>query len=230
MFLYFLIFAIVLMPFNAYASDSPAQKDDIDLEHENEMNTQLNDLMLYFSEQGYISSGQQYPDFYGGAYITEDRSELVVCVTDTSSEICDIIKVGTKNPNIVIQKVVHSYSELQQHSVDVLQGYVQSSAVLNTESIRNGTSPLEIVGAGVSVKNNAVTVTVKNYNTFVMSTRNVSIAETTVVDMIKSIIPSEKNGFDYVVENGGYIQDQATYYPGALINSSKGSILKEGSE
>lgn len=145
-------------------------------------------------------------------------------MTDTSSEICDIIKVGTKNPNIVIQKVVHSYSELQQHSVDVLQGYVQSSAVLNTESIRNGTSPLEIVGAGVSVKNNAVTVTVKNYNTFVMSTRNVSIAETTVVDMIKSIIPSEKNGFDYVVENGGYIQDQATYYPGALINSSKGSF------
>ncbi|MBQ9133245.1 MAG: hypothetical protein IJX64_01795 [Clostridia bacterium] len=181
----------------------------VDLAHEYEMNAQLNDLILYFTENGYSTSEQRYPDFYAGAYIPEDRSELIVCVTDDSEEIQHIIQAGTQNPNITVQKVTHSYTALKQEAAAILENYADSAAALNSAAIMSGTTPLEIIGTGVSVQNNSVVITIKNYDAMITASAGETLAiENAIANLIASVSPADAGEFKYIIESGSGILEK----------------------
>lgn len=162
-----IVFAVLLLLSMAVVAADVDTVVNIDFKHEGEMNSQMNDLMLYFIENGYSTKKQEYPDFYAGGYITELRDALVICVTDDSDETIDIIKKGTGNPDIRIEKVQYLYSELMSESRNILDNYTKARTFTAADSALP-----EITSVAVSVKNNGLIVGIKNYTKTYGSSNN----------------------------------------------------------
>lgn len=216
---------VVCMLSYVYAQDDLFASDEgkpvYDMEQEAYYDRQMYNLILYFEEQGLTNREHPYPDFYGGAYVTDDRSDLIICVTDDSDIVCDIIKNGTQNQNVTIRKVENSYNELVEESRSILDNFSAISAEYTSTSYLNGIEPIQIIGAGVSIANNCVTVTVKNDSSVVAPE---SLLEDEVYNLIENVSVANEGKFQYIVETGDYIVEQTTYDPGSTLSSSAGSF------
>lgn len=214
----------LFMQITVYATDEAPETTVIDFEHENEMNTQFSNLLQYFSECGYSTEVNPYPDFYGGAYIADDRSELIVCVTDDSEEIKNIIRTGTKNSDIAISKVTHSYNALKTEALSLFKNRSSVSTVDNS-SLLNRKNTMEIIGTGVNVEENGVVVTIKNKNEWQLtSLDDLLIVHNDLMKQIKDTSRSTGEDFNYIIRVGGIIEEHITYNPGEYVNSSGGSF------
>lgn len=179
-----------------------------------EINGQFYDLIEYFEEQELNENGYEYPSFYAGAYVTEGYSGLVVCVTDDSEYVTNIIRLGTGNPNVVIKKVQFSYNELLEAKENIKDVYIDSKNGANTDTISNINID-NIVSIGISVKNNALNLGIKgNTADFANASQN-------------SSTPNRLNISDgyppIIIVQGDYGDEQASYSPRDKISTTLGS-------
>lgn len=98
---------------------SPGDSVDADSEHQEEANQSLANLLEYWK----TSSGKVvYPDFYGGAHITESGQLCVYIKNNKEKDRKEIIRIaGTKN--ITFKTFDHTYSYLTE-LMDYLNNFV----------------------------------------------------------------------------------------------------------
>lgn len=58
-----------------------------------------------------VAGEQEYPDYYGGSYI-DDYGSLVILATDTSNEIISDLQQRAKSTNFRVEKCEFSFNEL----------------------------------------------------------------------------------------------------------------------
>lgn len=197
-------------------ADSSAMPEPIDLQHEGEMNSQINNLMLYFMENGLSTDEQRYPDFYAGGYINDSRTSLVICVTDDSPEIINLIIEGTQNPDIIIEKVQYSLNELKAESHNILENYSEARTFTAADE-----SLPEITCVGVNIKENGLSVGIKDYNRTYISSQ--TSTERSSAKTISSDMNALKTAtFDNIAYyQSGYYQENASYDIGTKIASTQ---------
>ncbi len=189
-----------------------------DLAHEMDMNNELNNLMVYFFENGYSTEEQRYPDFYAGAYISENRDDLVICVTDDSNEIKEIIRKGTGNHKIKIEKKQYSYNELRAECSKIMENYTTPSVFA-----KKGNEVPEITAVGLRIKENGLVVRIKDFDQKYVKTTVNGIQSFKNKETLRSVnIEMESlksNGFNNIrYEDGDYLVDNTAYNPGDMLS------------
>lgn len=165
---------------------------------------QLECLMMYFDENGYIPDGNEYPDFYGGAYFEKDKFDLVICVTDDSAEIREIIAAVTGNLDITIRKVRHSYNELKNEAESLIRLYNDQKEAFSSFN-------MDIVGSGINVKKNAINVTIKPRDA--LDGLDTEQLMATAIELIVSVSTADEGEFEYIIEFGGYVVPEVQAAP-----------------
>ncbi len=115
---------------------SALEKSDPEMERQmvlsEKINQQFNRLVDFW--------GGKYPDYYGGAYIEENR--LVLLVTCDPSEVSQEIAIITGNDDIEIKRVENSFGELEavkNRLSEIIQSFLEKNKnknVLRISSLR----------------------------------------------------------------------------------------------
>ena len=109
------------------------------------------DRMLNSFSSDPLTNGDDYPEYYGGAF-ADDEGYLVINVTDDSEEVLAELTARTGLSVIKVQKVKYSFAELGRITRELRE------SVSNAElAIRN-----KVVGYGMDQKRGLVRVYVKN--------------------------------------------------------------------
>ena len=177
---------------------------------------QLECLMMYFDENGYIPDGNEYPDFYGGGYFEENKIDFVICVTDDSAEIREIITAVTGNPDIKIRKVRHSYDELKNEAESLIRLYTDQKEAFTSFN-------MDIVGSGINVKKNAINVTINPRDALDGIDTEQLIAQ--AIELIGSVSTAGEGEFEYIIEFGGYAVPQVQVEPEVQAAPIRGAEL-----
>ena len=109
-----------------------------------------------------IRNEDVYVDYYGGSYLT-DEGELIVQVTDTTSEQAKEIMDNTSE-HVKIKKVETSYNELQERYKRISEKFADLAAMQLENKIDDATLDeltSNMVGVSIDVKNNSVCVILK---------------------------------------------------------------------
>lgn len=182
-----------------------ADSKEKSLEHEAMVNEQFNNLLCFFQSDGYLKGVNDYPDYYAGAYISDEQRELIVCVTDDSTNVRNLIAEGTKNDSVKLKKVKYSYSELLMQSDIIMTSIAdrrKNDAFSTNSALNNAVN--EFVGVGINVEKNGLEISIKNPDT-----EKIKVLADYVID------------FDniFFIE-GNYGKAEATYYPGQGITAA----------
>ncbi len=119
-------------------------------ELENEANEKYNELLNEWSEnsQFVTESNVNYPDFYGGAYINNEK-ELVIQVTYLDDSIEEYFGSIINLTNVVFEEVSYSFNELKQAHGEIVEKMNPNSSDLLISSI---------AGVGISFPDNSVSL------------------------------------------------------------------------
>ena len=129
--------------------------------------------------------GNEYPEFYAGAYI-DPIYGTVLCITDDSEEVMDILRDATGLENPPVKLVKYSYDELKKASKQIFD--------LQQEERDAGIEPTPYVtSSGVRIKENCCTSQSK---TPTASTRAVSGR---IADDMKKYLPEGFDGAKYSI-------------------------------
>ena len=180
------------------ADDNNSDADSVEM-IQGKLVGQLECLIMYFDENGYIPDGNEYPDFYAGSYFADNRVELVICVTDDSEEIRDIIAAGTGNPDITIRKVERSYDELKNEAISLLMSYSNQKEAFSSFN-------MDIVATGVMVKENAIGVTLKPHDA--LADLNTQQLTASARELIGRVSTAGEIEFKYIINFGGYVVEE----------------------
>lgn len=111
-------------------------------------------MLGYFKDHDLIPEGSQYPEFYTGAYI-DPVYGTVLCITDDSDEIMDILRDATGLENPPVKLVKYSYDELKKASKQIFD--------LQREERDAGIEPTPYVtSSGVRIKENCLYITIED--------------------------------------------------------------------
>ena len=110
---------------------------------------QYNSLLTHYAngEQYFSEINLDYPDWYGGAYVSGEK--LIIHVTELTDEVRNELTAITGNPDLIIQEAAHSFEDL-----------VAAQAMLDAVWTQSGKLELkrgaQVVGSGLSVNQNTV--------------------------------------------------------------------------
>ena len=144
-------------------------------------------LIGYFEEHGYTPEGNEYPEFYAGAYI-DPIYGTVLCITDDSEEVMDILRDATGLENPPVKLVKYSYDELKKASKQIFD--------LQQEERDAGIEPTPYVtSSGVRIKENCLYITIEDPDGVYAS------GERSIADDMKKYLPEGFDGAKYSISD-----------------------------
>lgn len=142
-------------------------------------------LIGYFEEHGYTPEDNEYPEFYAGAYI-DPIYGTVLCITDDSEEVMDILRDATGLENPPVKLVKYSYDELKKASKQIFD--------LQQEERDAGIEPAPYVtSSGVRIKENCLYITIEDPDGVYAS------GERSIADDMKKYLPEGFDGAKYSI-------------------------------
>ena len=142
-------------------------------------------LIGYFKDHDLIPEGNQYPEFYTGAYI-DPVYGTVLCITDDSEEILDILRDATGLENPPIKVVKYSYDELYNLSYSIMEAQKNERDA--------GDEPTPYVSAiGVNVKEGCLEITIRDPDGVYAS------GERSIADDMAKYLPEGFDGAKYSI-------------------------------
>ena len=144
-------------------------------------------LIGYFKEHGYTPEDNEYPEFYAGAYI-DPIYGTVLCITDDSEEVMDILRDATGLENPPVKLVKYSYDELKKASKQIFD--------LQQEERDAGIEPTPYVtSSGVRIKENCLYITIEDPDGVYAS------GERSIADDMKKYLPEGFDGAKYSISD-----------------------------
>ena len=142
-------------------------------------------LIGYFKEHGYTPEDNEYPEFYAGAYI-DPIYGTVLCITDDSEEVMDILRDATGLENPPIKVVKYSYDELYNLSYSIMEAQKKERDA--------GDEPTPYVSAiGVNVKEGCLEITIRDPDGVYAS------GERSIADDMAKYLPEGFDGAKYSI-------------------------------
>lgn len=142
-------------------------------------------LIGYFKEHGYTPEDNEYPEFYAGAYI-DPIYGTVLCITDDSEEVMDILRDATGLENPPVKLVKYSYDELKKASKQIFD--------LQQEERDAGIEPAPyVISSGVRIKENCLYITIEDPDGVYAS------GERSIADDMKKYLPEGFDGAKYSI-------------------------------
>lgn len=142
-------------------------------------------MLGYFKDHDLIPEGSQYPEFYTGAYI-DPVYGTVLCITDDSEEILDILRDATGLENPPIKVVKYSYDELYNLSYSIMEAQKNERDA--------GDEPTPFVSAiGVNVKEGCLEITIRDPDGVYAS------GERSIADDMAKYLPEGFDGAKYSI-------------------------------
>ena len=142
-------------------------------------------LIGYFKEHGYTPEDNEYPEFYAGAYI-DPIYGTVLCITDDSEEILEILRDATGLENPPVKLVKYSYDELKKASKQIFD--------LQQEERDAGIEPAPYVtSSGVRIKGNCLYITIEDPDGVYAS------GERSIADDMAKYLPGGFDGAKYSI-------------------------------
>ena len=142
-------------------------------------------LIGYFKEHGYTPEDNEYPEFYAGAYI-DPIYGTVLCITDDSEEVMDILRDATGLENPPVKLVKYSYDELKKASEQIFD--------LQQEERDAGIEPAPYVtSSGVRIKENCLYITIEDPDGVYAS------GERSIADDMAKYLPEGFDGAKYSI-------------------------------
>ena len=144
-------------------------------------------MLGYFKDHDLIPEGSQYPEFYTGAYI-DPVYGTVLCITDDSDEVMDILRDATGLENPPVKLVKYSYDELKKASKQVFD--------LQREERDAGIEPTPYVtSSGVRIKENCLYITIEDPDGVYAS------GERSIAADMKKYLPEGFDGAKYSISD-----------------------------
>lgn len=144
-------------------------------------------LIGYFKEHGYTPEDNEYPEFYAGAYI-DPIYGTVLCITDDSEEVMDILRDATGLENPPVKLVKYSYDELKKASKQIFD--------LQREERDAGIEPTPYVtSSGVRIKENCLYITIEDPDGVYAS------SERSIADDMAKYLPDGFDGAKYSISD-----------------------------